>query len=97
MGARYQISCVVTFFSYCVFQNLATTKIILIAKEQSSVVYVGIQGPKQNKDHINQQVILETWTNSHVWLHNRSLAHPSFNHTKSLFSHLFTKEFIESF
>nr|KYP74001.1 Retrovirus-related Pol polyprotein from transposon TNT 1-94 [Cajanus cajan] len=91
------LNCSVTFFStHCVFQDLATGKTILTAKEQSGLYL--LESDDQNKTKImSQQATSETWANSQIWLHHKRLGHPSFNLLKSLFPHLFTKESIESF
>nr|KYP73851.1 Retrovirus-related Pol polyprotein from transposon TNT 1-94 [Cajanus cajan] len=91
------LNCSVTFFStHCVFQDLATRKTILTAKEQSGLYL--LESDDQNKTKIiSQQATSETWANSQIWLHHKRLGHPSFNLLKSLFPHLFTKESIESF
>nr|KYP51610.1 Retrovirus-related Pol polyprotein from transposon TNT 1-94 [Cajanus cajan] len=90
------LNCSVTFFSTRVFQDLATGKTILTAKDQSELYL--LESDDQNKTKIiSQQAISETWANSQIWLHHKRLGHPSFNLIKSLFPHLFTRESIESF
>nr|KYP72091.1 Retrovirus-related Pol polyprotein from transposon TNT 1-94 [Cajanus cajan] len=91
------LNCSVTFFStHCVFQDLTTGKTILTTKEQSGLYL--FESDDQNKTKIiSQQATSETWANSQIWLHHKRLGHLSFNLMKSLFSHLFTRESVESF
>nr|KYP62702.1 Copia protein [Cajanus cajan] len=93
------LNCSVTFFSTnCIFQNLATGKTILTAKEQSELYLLEFDDQRKTKI-MSQQATSETWENSQIWLHPKSLGlrHPSFNLLTSLFPHLFTKESIEFF
>ena len=86
------LNCAVTFFhSHCVFQDLATSKTIGIAEEQNELYYLP---HKESKCH---QTGSESWTNTQIWLQHRRLGHPPFCMLKSLFPHLFTKVFVDSF
>ncbi|KOM56062.1 hypothetical protein LR48_Vigan10g195400 [Vigna angularis] len=91
------LNCSVIFFStHCVFQDLATGKTILTAKEQSGL-YLLETNDQSTTNILSLQATSETWANSQIWLHHKRLGHPSFNVIKSLFPHLFTNESVESF
>ncbi|XP_022634269.1 uncharacterized protein LOC106766467 isoform X1 [Vigna radiata var. radiata] len=89
-------SCNLSIKAYCVFQDLATGKTILTAKEQSGLYFLEFDD-QSNTKIMSQQATYETWAKSQIWLHHQRLGHPSFSLTKSLFPHLFTKESVESF
>src|ERR1044072_2621582 len=86
------LNCVVTFFhSHCVFQDLATGERLGIAKEQDGLYYIP---HKESKCH---QMSSKSWAAPQIWLQQKCLGHPPFRMLKSLFPHLFSKVFVESF
>ncbi|RDX78520.1 hypothetical protein CR513_41192, partial [Mucuna pruriens] len=45
----------------------------------------------------SQRATSETWTTSQIWVHHKRLRHPPFSLLKTMFLHLFTKEYDKSF
>ncbi|RDX67605.1 hypothetical protein CR513_53499, partial [Mucuna pruriens] len=95
-------NCAMTFFrSHCVIQELTTGRTIGVAKEQGGLYYLQHTkiGNNINKEELpsSQRATSETWAASQIWLYHKRLGHPPFGLLKTIFSHLFTKEFVESF
>ncbi|RDX81797.1 hypothetical protein CR513_37480, partial [Mucuna pruriens] len=72
-----------------------------VAKEQGGLYYLQHTkiGNNTNKKELpsSQWTTLETWAASQFWLYHKRLGHPPFELLRTMFSHLFTKESVESF
>ena len=84
------INCSVTFFlDHCIFQDLATGRMIGQAKVKDGLYILGIQSSSSN--HSPLPFISVNSNKDDVWNHHRHLGHPSFKTLKKMFSSLFKK------
>ncbi|RDY09226.1 hypothetical protein CR513_06435, partial [Mucuna pruriens] len=89
------------FRSHCVIQELTTWRTIGVVKEQGGLYYLQHTkvGNNTNKEDLpsSQRATSETWATSQIWLYHKHLGHPLFGLLKTMFSHLLTKDPVESF
>ncbi|RDX86492.1 hypothetical protein CR513_32168, partial [Mucuna pruriens] len=68
---------------------------IRVAKEQGRLYY--LQHTKICNNTNKEDLSSKTWVASQIWLYHKRLGHPLFRLLNTMFPHLFTKEFVESF
>ena len=93
------MNCSVIFHhTHCVFQDWDSGKMIGRAREKYGLYYLEASSyPSKTKNNLPRSFISKIVSNkAKIWLHHRSLGHPSFSALTILFPLLFKGIYVES-